>query len=488
MFVRHVIQLGLANVGAQTVSLLVVPILTRLYSPSDFGVFAIYLAAVNTLVPIASLRYQAAIALPKEESEARRLLHIALLILAAQVVLTGVVVTAVNAGFLLPAHTLIPKLAPLLWLLPPTLGALGLIQAYGAWIMRHQLTAAAAVARITESLSDRATSLLCAVVPALQPAGLVAGRLAGASTAAWSLWKAAQKVRPSKNHAGYPVATLISLATRYRHFAVTSSVATLCDSAARQTPAILLAVLFSPAVAGYYAVAFQVVNVPLLVAGDALASTFFQRAAGVREHPDRMAHDTARLFRAMLNLIIPVTLALSFLGPLLFRQVFGQEWTPAGEYAQILAVGFLFMFLHRPISVLFDVYEAQTARLWFDLVNLGLRTTAILGLTAARATPQTVLTGFTVVSAGLYGIALVYLLNMAGLRPRASLAAVIRQTTMYLPLASGLGAIALLDLSALRLGILLLVALFVQAACFIKYEGDTLKLARAWTPATTHPR
>lgn len=488
MFVRHVMQLGLANAGAQALSLLIVPILTRLYSPADFGAFAIYLAVLNTLVPIASLRMQATLALPELPEDSRRLLHISLIVLGVNVALTtlfaGIVITE---GFI-PDEWMTDQRRFLFLLLPLNLAALGLVQIYSAWTMLHHQTSATAVARITESVVDRSTSCLCAFNAAIHPLGLIAGRLVGSGAAAYSLWKASHLHIKKTRHSWLDFQSLIPLALRYRHFALVSSAATLCDSAARQAPALLLAFLFSPAVAGYYALAFQVVNVPLLIAGDALSSTYFQRAARLRTTPEQLTHNTAQLFRSMLSLIIPATLGLSFLGSPVFSRIFGNSWAPAGEYAQVLAAGFLFMFLHRPMSVLFDVYEAQSARLRFDIVNLVLRVAVMLTVAACGGSPLMVLLGFTVTSAATYGIALVYLLGMAGISPRNSGWIMARQTALFLPLGLSLWTIATFGFVSVPALCAALTALGLQTVLLMKFERETLSLGSLLIPRATQTR
>lgn len=488
MFVRHVMQLGLANVGAQALSLLIVPILTRLYSPEDFGAFAIYLAILNTLVPIASLRLQATLALPELPEDSRRLLHISLIVLGMNVALTALLAGIVIGEGCLPDEWLTDQRRFLLFLLPINLAALGLVQIYSAWTMLHHRASATALARVTESVVDRSTSCLCAFSAAIHPLGLIAGRLAGSGAAAYSLWRSS-RVHVTNIRDSWPaVGSLLPLAIRYRHFALVSSAATLCDSAARQAPALLLAFIFSPAVAGYYALAFQVVNVPLLIAGDALSSTYFQRAARLRATPEQLTYSTVKLFRSMLSLIIPVTLGLSFLGSTIFDRIFGNGWTPAGEYAQVLAAGFLFMFLHRPISVLFDVYEAQSARLRFDIVNLVLRMTVMMAIALWGGSPLMVLLGFTITSATTYGLALVYLLSMAGISPRHSIWIMARQATLFLPLGLGLWTIAtfgLFSVSALGTAV---TALGLQLFLLMKFERETLSLGSLLIPGTAQAR
>src|SRR5690625_2019398 len=55
---------------ARVVGIASIPILTRIYSPDDYGVLALYTSFVAVLAPILSLRYVQAIPLPKTDAMA----------------------------------------------------------------------------------------------------------------------------------------------------------------------------------------------------------------------------------------------------------------------------------------------------------------------------------------------------------------------------------------------------------------------------------
>ena len=55
------------TVFAQAVTLFVAPFITRLYSPSEFGLFAVYISVMAIIVVLGSLRYEMAILLTKEK-------------------------------------------------------------------------------------------------------------------------------------------------------------------------------------------------------------------------------------------------------------------------------------------------------------------------------------------------------------------------------------------------------------------------------------
>src|SRR5690554_3486904 len=79
-FFRAVVTLASASAGGQLIMLAAIPFLTRLYTPEDFGVFAVFSALMSVVLVISSLRYELAIPLPQSQKSASRLLVIALAI------------------------------------------------------------------------------------------------------------------------------------------------------------------------------------------------------------------------------------------------------------------------------------------------------------------------------------------------------------------------------------------------------------------------
>jgi O-antigen/teichoic acid export membrane protein len=52
---------------SKIIGLATIPILTRIYSPEDFGVLSVFMAAIAIIVPLASMRYVVAVPLPKND-------------------------------------------------------------------------------------------------------------------------------------------------------------------------------------------------------------------------------------------------------------------------------------------------------------------------------------------------------------------------------------------------------------------------------------
>ena len=470
MFVRNVLKIGSGNMLAQLLSLAVVPLLTRLYSPESYGAFAVYLALVSTLFPVTTLRFHAAMVLPERREEAHVLLGIAVLSVVSSALVLGAIVAVVVQREWVPLEWNRAGVTGLLWLAPLNVLVLGAGQVVSFWAVREKQFGASTVARVTESLVDRAAALFFGAMTHANALGLVSGRMLGSAAAAIYLFAASLRLTLSAVWDTLRPSDMRRLARRYRHFALVSTWATLCDSASRQMPVVLMGILFPPAVAGFYGLAVQVVNVPILIVGDAIASVFFQRAAESRTHISKLAHDTFRLADSMLCIVIPLMLVLMFLGAPLFRVIFGEEWEAAGAYAQILAVGFLFSFLHRPLCVLFDVLELQTQRLWFDAGVLVSRVAVMVGTAAFTKSPESVLVALTVASAVLYGCGLAYLFQAVGVETKFLLGALFEKVLIFLPLTAGLWVMAHQPFTSGQVLATVIVAFALQILLLYRFE------------------
>jgi hypothetical protein len=118
---RSVLTLAGGTALSQGLIVLASPLLTRLYSPASFGAFTVFVSLLSVLSCVATLRYELAIPLPKDDDEA-----LTTCILSGAVTLFYTAATAVPLLFFSTAIAElagVPEIAPYLWLLP--IGILG---------------------------------------------------------------------------------------------------------------------------------------------------------------------------------------------------------------------------------------------------------------------------------------------------------------------------------------------------------------------------
>src|SRR5690606_8732501 len=111
------------------------------------------------------------------------------------------------------------------------------------------------------------------------------------------------------------------MANRYRRFPIYSSGEGLLNTAGLQLPPLLFAALFSPAAAGLYALANQILSLPMSLIGGAVGQVFFSQAA--QAHRDgTLSRIVLQLHRRLAHIGVPPSLLLMLVAPDLFALVF----------------------------------------------------------------------------------------------------------------------------------------------------------------------
>ncbi len=161
---------------AQALPIAVSPILTRLYTPADFGVFAMYMAIASILGVLVTGRYELAILIPKQDRDA---IHIAALSAGLSVVLSGLLLLVVMFFNQAIAQLLgSPELSAWLYWVPASTLLSGIYQSLNYWSNRKSQYKRLAISRTAQSGSASLAQLGAGYVGA-GATGLVGGQLAG---------------------------------------------------------------------------------------------------------------------------------------------------------------------------------------------------------------------------------------------------------------------------------------------------------------------
>jgi len=354
-FARGVLALSTGTTLAQVIPVLAAPALTRLYSPAEFGAFAIYTGLAALVSVVGTGRYELAIVLPAEDGDAVQLLGLSLGIALAAAAVAGLAVVAL--GVPLATALRAPALGGWLLLLPAGVLFAAAAQALGCWLNRRRAYRPLAASRIAQASAAAALGIALART-GLGAGGLILGALAGQALAAGLLalasWRSLRATGTRPTRAG-----MRELAGRYRDFPRVNALHALLDNLNASGSVLLLGWHFNPVVVGQYSLVMRVLMAPAALVGGAISQVFYQRAAEVRQQ----GGDLRGLARALLSrtawLALPVAVAMFAAAPALFPLVFGPGWADAGGYARLLAPYMLFHFLAAPLAFLPFVLERQ---------------------------------------------------------------------------------------------------------------------------------
>ncbi|WP_159716343.1 MATE family efflux transporter, partial [Geminicoccus flavidas] len=168
-------------------------------------------------------------------------------------------------------------------------------------------------------------------------------------------------------------------AVRHYRFPLLLTPSLLLNTSAKMLPAVFLATLYGPVVAGQFGLAQRVVLAPVRLLGMSIGQAYLGAAPKLARE-DRAA--LLRLFRsttfhlAWIGLLGMATVAIP--APFLFALVFGEAWREAGVQLQILSIMYLAQFVIFPVGQTLAMFGRQDLNLWWDIGNMAITVLAFL--------------------------------------------------------------------------------------------------------------
>jgi O-antigen/teichoic acid export membrane protein len=385
------------NFSAQVIAFLASPVITRLYTPQDFGAMTLVFSMVSVLLVVASLRYDLAIVLP--ESEHRSLILVALSIFLC--VAFSLFLAMIVCLFKHPI-SVVSKLSAsenLLWFVPVGVFVGGILQILSYWFTRE---------KAFSRLSWNQVIIQGSAVPVKIGAGfwygssagwLLAATIGGQFLAAVSLGPAllAGHVRTFLHRLRKD--ELMETALEFRDFPLYRCPNGVLMMVSANMPVFLLAHFFSSATVGFFGLANAVLRQPVGLVSQSMANVFYQKIAeshlqgiDIRLH---LAKTTAGLAAVGA---VPFC-ALFVAGPWIFSIIFGKQWIEAGFYVQLLSPWLFTLFICSPATQVVIVKRALRFNLVFDSVNVVLGVCSLSIAAYLLGQPRLAVLCFSLVSA-----------------------------------------------------------------------------------------
>jgi len=397
-FGQATLILSLGAVLPQAINMLFYPLLTRLYSPKEFGIFAVTSSLMIILGTVVSWRYELAIPLAKDRETGVSLLMVSL---AATVLTVLAVSVCLWVGEKLNWLSLLhPDFATYAWVVPFALLGTGYAQSltYGAlWLKQFGLITRM---RLIQSLGQG----LIVVVGGILGIGAL-GLLLGFVLAKYLGLLPLLRALPISRRDFIP-RRWVEAAFRYRDFPLYNTWAALVDAVGNQLPVILIAKFFSAADAGQFSLAVRVLALPSLLIGQGLSQAFYPWAAEFADRPELLRERMERLSGALLISALGLFGLVAVIAPSMFSWLFGDAWSLAGHYTRYLTPWLLLNFVSSPLSTIVLVKQKQKWAFFFTIYEAFLR---LLGVWLGYLGSSAALSVFLFGLAGAF-ISAVYLL------------------------------------------------------------------------------
>lgn len=339
------------------------PLLTRLYSPADFGVLAIFSSLSAILGMVMALRYEFAIPLCDDDAEAADMVGLSAVVTILLTLLLAVAVWGLAPWFALVVDA--PSLEPLLWLLPPVMLICGLTLPLNFWSVRQGTFRINSASQLAQS-GGQVGSQLALGAAGLGSPGLICGYCLGylsrLGCLMWVLPRHDRALLLQPRPAG-----MLRLARLHWRYPVFTTASSLLNSAAQLLPTIILAALYGPVTAGLFGLGQRVVGLPVRVIATSASQVFLAELPRCGAPEAYHLFVRTSLYFLILGLVGMTPLMLA--GPEIFAFVFGEAWHEAGRIMQILAPLYLARFVVMPVSQALNVFRRQHLHLIWAAAN-----------------------------------------------------------------------------------------------------------------------
>ena len=362
-FSKNVLTLVSGTAIAQIIPIAISPVLTRIYTPEEFGIYAILTSIVIIFSVISNGRYELAIVLPEKDEDAINIFALGLIINVVLLFFLSLIVYFFNDFIISKIGT--QELAFWLYFAPLCVFFAGLFNLLKYYNIRK---------KYYEDIS-KATVIKSVVISVIQlsfgflkfgVSGLINGyffsQLFANIRLANNIFRdklLLSKIKKSK---------LVELGSRYKKFPIFSVWGIFANTFSYNYLNILISTFYSINTLGFYSLSSRVLSAPLSLISTSVGQVFFQTASIEKNKFGNARKTFKSTFNKLLIIAIPFFSVLYFFIVDIFDFVYGPDWRVAGEYSKVLIPLFFIKFIVTPLSNINNIFELQKLALVWQVI------------------------------------------------------------------------------------------------------------------------
>jgi O-antigen/teichoic acid export membrane protein len=367
IFFQNIAVVAGGNVTAKLIGIIAAPIITRFYTPEDYGIFSVFLSVVGVVGSLATLRYAVTIPIAKDEKLVDNILKLCFLITLSLSIIWFIGIALFGRFFSVQFSA--EKLLPFLWLMPVVFLGKGIYEALNNWAIRTRKFRLITRTKVSQGISSAGVKIGLGVL-GVTPLGLFLGHISQEAAGITSLFSKLVQLKPEFLKT-FSWTGIKYAAKRYKKFPLVQSWSQLLLALGAQLPVLLIGAFYGVEVVGVFGLAQNMINMPMDLIGQSVAQVYYAEISKYgKNNPEKIYNLSVSIIKKLFWIgLIPVGIIALF-GPWLFSLVFGSEWHDAGLYARYFSFVILTRFISSPITNVFNVLEEQGLQLFLNIVRV----------------------------------------------------------------------------------------------------------------------
>lgn len=365
-FTRNVLTLMTGSTIAQAIPIAISPILTRIYTPEDFGILALYMSIATFISTISTGKYELAIMLPTKESDALNIMVLSILITFFTSLFSLLIVILFNAQI---TNLLGNKeVSKLLYLIPISVMIFGIYQTLNYWNNRKKRFKILAINRVVQASGSSGLNLSFGFLGLGGGGLIISGMIAqfiGTSFFGKVIWKMDKKYFQYINKI-----KILAMLKKYKKFPFITLPNSIIDNFRLSGISLLIAKFFTTAILGQFSLAWRMVQMPMNLIGGAISQVFFQKLSS-SDKKDLNKIVSQFIVKAAL-VSAPLFIVLYLFSVDIFQFVFGEKWKLAGEVASTMSLWLFLNFISSPLSTIYLILNKQEIMIIFSIFYMSI--------------------------------------------------------------------------------------------------------------------
>lgn len=359
-FIKNFMILFSGNTFSQIIPFLFAPVIARLFSVEELGLYANVLAITGMIAVVACGRLEGAIVLPKEDEEAAHLFKSSIRL---------ILITSLFSFFFVLFREQIanyyesPKLQQYLTYVPFGVFFMGLNSLLTQWILRNKKYHLISISKVVITLGLNVVSVGLGYL-SFGVEGLIIGWLSG-----WFLSVCLLVVSLK-----FPIAGKLSwkefkiIIKKYKEFPTINALHSFTDIFFAQT--VLLGLItknYSLTFAGFFMMMDKYMRAPVRLIGVSVGQLYYREAAELKSERKSPVSIYNRTVLITAVVAIPFVVVVSIWGPDIYALVLSEKFRYSGELAQIMVIPIALNLISSPLSSTPLIYTKQK---WAFLLSL----------------------------------------------------------------------------------------------------------------------
>jgi O-antigen/teichoic acid export membrane protein len=352
---------------SQLIPLITAPILTRIYTPQDYGILGVLMSICALITVFSTFGYVNAIIIADNDKEADKTVGLCLRNLLWVSLLSFLIIT-IGYTLLINFYKIIGY-GYILWIVPLVVFFSGFSAIISFLATRYQHFKMLSVNRVISAILSAVISITVGLI-FKSVIGLILGFVISQFFSSIVLYFLLKRQRSIPTLMEYIQFDIKLVKKKFINFPKFVMVSDFINTFSNQIPIFALS-SYAPMpqdAVGFYNMSNRILGLPITLISATIGDVFKQRAAADYNELGSCRPIFMKTFKALLVASIIPFAILIFFGADIFAFAFGEKWREAGHYSQILGVMFFFRFTVSPLTYVFYIANKQKLDFFLHLL------------------------------------------------------------------------------------------------------------------------